>query len=265
MTGASDTRHRPVRIGVQLAQYSVGWPALLGAAREAEAMGVDLVCDWDHFFAPGEGSDAGNLECWTVLAAWAASTSRIELGPLVSAIGYRNPDLIADMARTIDHISGGRFVLGLGAGFKQRDYDEYGFAFGTAASRAADLADGLVRIRRRLDRLVPPPVRPIPVLVGGSGEGRTLPIVAEHADIWHSFLEGDAFVHASGVLDDRCRSIGRDPGAIERSVLVKGDPERVGSPLRDAGATLFIVSIDDRPGLDLTPVGDWLRWRDSGV
>jgi probable F420-dependent oxidoreductase len=263
LTGAPDTGRRPVRIGLQLAQYAAPWPALLSAAREAEAIGVDAIFNWDHFFGPGEHSDAGHLECWTMLAAWAQATSQITLGPLVSSIGYRNPDLVADMARTIDHVSGGRFVLGLGAGFKQLDYDEYGFAFGTAAERAADLADGLVRIRRRLARLVPPPVRPIPILVGGSGERRTLPIVAEHADIWHTFEEGESFIRKSAILDERCRSIGRDPVQIERSVLVTGDPERVGSPLREAGATLFIVSIASRPEIDLAPVRDWLRWRDG--
>jgi alkanesulfonate monooxygenase SsuD/methylene tetrahydromethanopterin reductase-like flavin-dependent oxidoreductase (luciferase family) len=82
---------------VQLAQYGYTWTALLSSAREAEAMGVDVLFNWDHFFGPGPDSQASNFECWTVLAAWAASTTTIELGPLVSAIGYRNPDLLADM------------------------------------------------------------------------------------------------------------------------------------------------------------------------
>lgn len=225
-------------------------------------MGVDALFNWDHFFGPGVASDACHFECWTVLAAWAASTSRIALGPLVSCVGYRNPDLVADMARTIDHLSNGRFILGMGAGFKERDYFEYGYEFGSVGSRIGDLDSGLQRISRRLSCLHPPPVRPIPILVGGSGEQRTLRLVAEHADIWHTFAEGEAFAHKSRILNRYCEDIGRDPGEIERSALVVGEPADVGRPLHELGATLFIVSVHDRPDIDLAPVRQWLRWRD---
>jgi probable F420-dependent oxidoreductase len=254
---------RRVRVGVQIAQYGTSFSALVDAARELEAMGVDAVFNWDHFFGPGPDADVEHFECWAVLAAWAAATSRIELGPLVSAIGYRNPDLVADMARTLDHLSGGRVMLGLGAGFKERDYAEYGYPFGAVGGRLRDLEQGLLRIERRLATLNPPPVRPIPLLVGGSGEQRTLRIVARHADIWHTFAEGDAFERKSRILDDYCLEIGRDPALIERSVLVAGDPLSVGQPLRELGASLFIVSVSDRPSLDLAPVDGWLSWRDD--
>jgi probable F420-dependent oxidoreductase len=224
----------------------------LATAQEAEAMGVDQLFNWDHFFGPGPNSQASHFECWTLLAAWAAMTSRIELGPLVSAIGYRSPDLVADMARTIDHVSGGRFVLGLGAGFKARDFDEYGYAFGTAASRISDLALGTVRIRRRLERLNPPPLRPIPILIGASGERRALRVVAEHADIWHTFADGHDFARKSAILARHCEEIGRDPGEIERAVLVHGHPGEVGDPLLALGATLFVVPLHDRPEPNLT-------------
>lgn len=225
-------------------------------------MGVDLLFNWDHFFPPGPDSEASHLECWTVLAAWAASTSRIELGPLVSAIGYRNPDLLADMARTVDHVSGGRFVLGVGAGFKRRDYDEYGYAFGPPASRIAELAEGLARIRRRLGLLDPPPLRPMPILLGGSGERRMLRVVAEHADIWHTFADGDDFARKSAVLDRYCEEMGRDPGTIERAVLVQGDPFEIGDPFLQLGATLYVVPVSDRPQPSLAHVTEWLAWRD---
>ena len=194
-----------------------------------------------------------------MLAAWAERTSRIELGPLVAAIGYRNPDLLADMARTVDHISGGRVVLGVGSGFKQRDYDEYGFEFGTVGRRVTDLERGLPRIRERLARLQPPPRRTLPLLVAGGGEQRTLRIVAQHADIWHTFADGEEFARKSAVLDEHCAHIGRTPAEIERSVLVRDDPERVGRDLLGRGATLFIVGIRE---LDLAPLTRWVSWRD---
>lgn len=253
---------RRIRIGVQIGQYGAPWSALMAAAEEAESIGVDLLFNWDHFFGPGPESHETHLECWTMLAAWAARTSKIELGPLVSAIGYRNPDLVADMARTIDHVSGGRFVLGLGAGFKVRDYVEYGYPFGTPAQRLTELSDGLTRIRRRLGTLIPPPVRPIPVLIGGSGEQRTLRLVAAHADIWHTFAEGDDFARKSAVLDRYCHQMRRDPTEIERAVLVYGDPCAVGDPLLELGATLFVVPLHDRPVPSLSPAVEWLAWRD---
>ncbi len=252
-----------MKIGVQLAQYGAPWREFLAAARKADEIGVDSLFNWDHFFGPGPDSNVSHYECWTMLAAWAASTSQVALGPLVSSIGYRNPDLLADMARTIDHISDGRFVLGMGAGFKERDYVEYGYEFGSVGTRLTELDEGLGRIRRRLVGLHPPPVRSIPILVGGSGEKRTLRIVAQHADIWHTFAEGDSFARKSLVLDGYCRDIGRDPASIERAVLVAGDPLIVGRPLRDLGATLFVVPVHSRPHIDLAPVGDWLRWRDQ--
>ena len=252
-------RLRPVRIGLQIPQYGAGWPALRDAAREAEALGADALFNWDHFFGPRD-TEAPSFECWTTLTAWAASTSRITLGPLVNCIGYRNPDLVADMARTVDHVAGGRTILGLGSGFKERDYVEYGYPFGSVASRVGDLENGVLRIRRRMELLNPPPVRPIPLLIAGSGERRTLRLVAHHADIWHTFVGGGEFIRKARVLDGHCARIGRDPAEIERSVLVGKDPWTTAPALLELGITFFIVLVRD---LDLAPVRDWVRWRDE--
>jgi probable F420-dependent oxidoreductase len=254
---------RPIRIGVQFGQYGTSWSSILAVAQEAEELGADLLFNWDHFFGPGPDSEESHLECWTVLAAWAACTSRIGLGPLVSAIGYRNPDLVADMARTVDHISGGRFVLGMGAGFKLRDYVEYGYSMGSPAARITELDEGLDRIRRRLALLNPPPVRPLPILVAGSGEQRTLRVVAKHADIWHTFADGEDFARKTTLLDRYCEDLGRNPQDIERAVLVRGDPHLQGDSLRELGATLFVVSLTERPRPNLQELTPWLTWRDQ--
>jgi probable F420-dependent oxidoreductase len=256
---AAPGRPTPIRVGLQIPQYGADWPALLAAAQEAEALGADALFNWDHFFGPKD-TDAPSLECWTMLAGWAAGTSRIALGPLVSCIGYRNPDLLADMARTVDHIAGGRVILGLGSGFKRRDYEEYGYPFGSVAERVSDLEAGVARIRRRLDRLDPPPLGPVPLLIAGSGERRTLRLVARYANIWHTFADGQDFIRKSRILDAHCTDIGRVPAEIERSVLVGGDPAASGPELLAQGVSLFIVSVRD---LDLAPVREWIRWRDE--
>ncbi|WP_328991505.1 LLM class F420-dependent oxidoreductase [Kribbella sp. NBC_01245] len=253
---------RAIRIGIQLNPQHADYADIRRAVVEAEELGVDLVFNWDHFFPLSGDKDGKHFECWTMLGAWAEATSRVELGALVTANSYRNPDLVADMARTVDHISGGRLVLGMGAGFKEREYVEYGYDFGTPGSRLAELADAMPRIGRRLARLNPAPTRKIPMILGGGGEKKTLRIVARHADIWNTFAEGETFVRKSRILDEHCAAIGRDPAEIERSVLVGGDPMDSGEALRAAGVTLFILGADG-PAYDLTELRQWLKWRDA--
>ncbi len=153
-----------------------------------------------------------------MLGAWAEQTSRVEIGALVTCNSYRNPELLADMARTVDHISGGRLILGIGSGWFEKDYDEYGYEFGTAGQPAR-------RPRARRcpasssggRKLNPPPTREIPVLIGGGGEKKTLRLVARHADIWHSFGDAETLARKRAVLDQHCADVGRDPAEIERS------------------------------------------------
>lgn len=254
---------RPVRIALQLQPQHGDWAQLRAVAEEAEELGVDVVFNWDHFFPLSGDPDGKHFECWTVLASWAEVTERVEIGALVSANSYRNPDLLADMARTVDHISGGRLILGIGAGWFKRDYDEYGYEFGTPGTRLTALRDALPRIENRLRRLNPPPTRDIPILIGGGGERRTLRYTARHADIWHGFGRPDVIRHKNQVLDQWCTREGRDPAEIERSCGANSLKPDTGDGYLAAGATLITLSFDGRTGYDLSPVGDWIAWRDE--
>jgi probable F420-dependent oxidoreductase len=253
---------RALRVSAQLRPQHSDWPAMRRAWVEAEELGADCLFNWDHFFPLRGDPDGSHLEGLTVLAAMAEVTERVELGSLVFCNSYRNPDYLADAHRTIDHISGGRAILGIGAGWFQRDYDEYGYEFGTVGRRITALGQALPRIERRLAKLNPPPLRDrLPILIGGGGVKRTLKLVARHADIWHAFGSVDAFREKSAILDEHCAAEGRDPDAIERSWSVGGnDPDA----LRDAGATHLVVSADAGPsGYDLGQLRELVQWRDA--
>jgi probable F420-dependent oxidoreductase len=254
----------PVRIAVQIHPQHAEYAEIRRAAAAAEEAGVDIVFNWDHFFPLDGYRDGKHFECWTMLGAWAESTERVEIGALVTCNSYRNPELLADMARTVDHISDGRLILGIGSGWNARDYREYGYDFGTAGSRLDDLAEAMPRIERRLARLNPPPTRHIPVLVGGGGERKTLRITARHADIWHGFGDARRIAHKHAVLDDWCAKVGRDPGEIERSVEVEPSdlPDKTGQALYDVGTRLFTIGMDC-PSFDIGAVRDWVAWRDE--
>ena len=253
----------PVRIGVQLQPQHADYPQIRDAVRRAEDLGVDVVFNWDHFYPLSGDPDGKHFECWTILGAWAEQTSRVEIGALVTCNSYRNPDLLADMARTVDHISGGRLILGIGAGWKQKDYDQFGYEFGTPGTRIADLAQALPRLKARLAAGNPAPTRQIPVLIGGGGERKTLRVVAEHADVWHSFGDVEELRRKSAILDEHGAAVGRDTGAlVERSVGVGAPPEAVADDLLAAGVTLFTVGTGG-PDYDLSLAERWVRWRDE--
>ena len=255
---------RPIRIALQLQPQHMDYKTIRRTAAEAEEMGLDVLFNWDHFYPLYGEPEGKHYECWPMLGAWAESTSRVEIGALVSCNSYRNPELLADMARTVDNISDGRLILGIGSGWFEKDYQEYGYEFGTAGGRLDDLAEALPRIESRLGKLNPQPVRDIPVMIGGGGEKKTLRLVAKHAHIWHSFGDVETLRRKVGILGQHCADVGRNPDEIEISIGVGTDaaPEELGAQFREVGASLFTIGMGG-PEPDLSPLRKWIAWRDA--
>jgi len=279
-----------ITIGAYVIPQNGTMADLKRAWMQADALGADRVYISDHFFTPSpadylaaqrrvgdvaadttpdqyrlrvpESADSPIFESMTLQAAMAVTTTRAEIGCLVHASGYRNPNLLADMARTIDHLSGGRFVLGIGAGWHRRDYDEYGYVFGTIGSRLRALEHDIETIRARWKRLNPPPTRPIPILFGGGGEKVALRIVAQHADEWQYFGTREALARKSAVLDEWCAKVGRDPRTIIRCTSVGHGLEDDATP-DDYVALGFshLIASCTGPKWDLTPLRELLAWR----
>ncbi len=246
------------KVGVQLHPQHTSVDDLRAAWREADRLGVDSIWTWDHFFPLYGDPDGAHFEGWSLLAAMAVDTEQAQIGILVTCNSYRNPELLADMARTVDHLSGGRVILGIGAGWFERDYKEYGYEFGTAASRLQQLRHSLPRIEERLRKLNPPPLGPLPIMIGGGGEKVTLRLVARHAQLWNTFGPPATFEAKGRVLDERCAEVGRDPGEIERTVALNNadDLADVDAYVR-AGASHLILG-RGHP-FDLAPVESMLE------
>jgi probable F420-dependent oxidoreductase len=251
-----------IRVGCQVLPQHGDYAQQRDAWVRAEQLGADTIFNWDHFFPLSGPRDGKHLECWTLLAAMAEATQRAEIGALVTANSYRNPNLLADMARTVDHISGGRLILGIGAGWFERDYDEYGYEFGTAPDRVRHLRDSLPVIEARWKKLNPPPTRRIPILIGGGGEKVTLRLTARHADIWHGFGDVRTMRHKLSVLRGWCDDVGRHFGEIELSTSLSRNNLDSADEYMQLGFSHFIVSADG-PDYDLGLLGEVLAWRDA--
>jgi F420-dependent oxidoreductase-like protein len=233
---------RGLAIGFQLWSQACTWAELMAAARAIDDASFDSLWSNDHFLPLALGPDGliddldgPCLEGWMVLAGFATATHRVRLGCLVSGAGYRNPGLVVKMATALDHASGGRLTLGLGAGWFEREHRAFGFEFPPVRERLDRLEEAAAICRGLLDggRVTfegrwfqvrdavnnPPPLQHrLPLLIGGGGERRTLRIVARFADAWNADT-GDPVVFArkSAILDEHCRVVGRDPASIRRS------------------------------------------------
>ena len=238
----------PVRIGAAFWVQRTDWPSLRDAVVAADAAGADDIWIDDHLLADEGDATDPKLEGWTTLAAVAAVTSRARLGLLVAANTFRNPGLTAKLATTLDHISGGRAVLGIGGGWFEEEHRafgmeaEFGSGFGERLDRLGEsvpiiraLLDGecltasgrFYELRDALCR--PRPVQPhLPILIGGSGPTKTLPLVARYADLWNAYGTPASLSRTDELLRARCAEAGRDPDAIERTVnlnvVVRRDP-----------------------------------------
>lgn len=231
----------PLRIGFQVWGQFVGWDELMVAGERIETLGFASLFANDHLMpvlgdrdGPVVGPPGPVFEAWLTLAGWAARTSRIPLGVLVCGAGYRNLGLTVRMATTLDHLSGGRAILGLGAGWHEPEHLAYGFDFPPLGQRITRLDEAAQVARRLLDgetvtfdgswvaardlRNDPQPVHGrLPLLIGASGERRALRIVARDADIWNGEGDPATFARKNGILDAHCRAVGRDPAAIRRT------------------------------------------------
>jgi probable F420-dependent oxidoreductase len=255
--------NRPLKVGVQLPEVEreVRWPELLDMARAAEGVGFDSIWVGDHLLFRDAGVPArGPWEAWSVLAALAAVTQRVELGPLVASASFHNPAMLAKKAAAIDEISEGRLIVGLGAGWNEAEYRAFGFPFDHRVERFEEafaiirglLRDGHVDFSGRYHEardcvLLPPPARRggPPIMVGTTGP-RMLMQAAAHADSWNAWFtwfgnrpEGLAPLREK--VDAACAAVGRDPATLERTVAVlvqveAGDVSRRGGPEERAPA-----------------------------
>lgn len=226
-----------VRFGAHVGQQNLAMSELRALWRRLDAAGLDWLSAWDHFYeAPPAGGTQPHFEAIATLGALAAETQRARIGCLVFYVGYRNPAALAKAATTLDHISRGRFVLGLGAGWHEQEARAYGYDFPALGTRMDMLDEAVVLIRGLLTQerttfkgrffraedasCLPRPVQArLPIWIGGTGEKRTLRSVARHADGWNAaYVSAAEFARLSRKLDEWCEREKRDPASIERSV-----------------------------------------------
>jgi len=246
---------RPLSVGVQLPEVErdVRWPEYRSMARAAEAVGFDSIWLGDHLLYRGDGRpERGPWEAWTLLAALAAATERVRLGPLVASAAFHAPAMLAKMASTVDEVSGGRLVLGIGAGWNDVEFLAFGFPYDHRVDRFEEafgivrrlLAGERVTLHGRYHRvdevvLLPPPARRPRLMIGSSGE-RMLRIALPHVDAWNTWYDwygntAKGFAEGNARITAAAEEVGRDPTEILRSacVLVVLDPSAGERPIEE--------------------------------
>ena len=225
-----------LRLGINLWSQAATWPELLDAARRVDRLGYDSLWTWDHLYAIVGDPNQPIFEGWGLLHAWAMATERIRLGLMVGANTFRNPGLVAKLASTLDHVSRGRAILGIGGAWMELEHTAHGIDFGSGFGQRLDwLEESVAAIRALLDgktvtsapggryafselRHAPLPLQEhLPIMVGGNGRTKTLRTIARHADAWNGFGTPDELAELDGVLRAHCADAGRDPSTIERT------------------------------------------------
>jgi alkanesulfonate monooxygenase SsuD/methylene tetrahydromethanopterin reductase-like flavin-dependent oxidoreductase (luciferase family) len=229
-----------LRTGILLWNQATDWPAYLDAARRVDQLGYDHFWAWDHLYAIFGDPYQPHFEGWTSLAAVAMATQNVRLGLLVGANTFRNPGLVAKTAATLDHVAGGRAILGLGGAWMELEHTAHGIEFGSGFGQRLDwLDEAVAACRALLDgkevssepggrytfsrlRHQPLPLQPhVPIMIGGSGEKKTLRTVARYADMWNAMGSIEKMSHKVDVLRQHCDAVGRDIGEIEFTLGVK--------------------------------------------
>jgi F420-dependent oxidoreductase-like protein len=271
-----------MRFGLFTGLGNTTWDEVLRLWRHAEATGWDAAAVTDHFMPNTPERTGDMLECWSTLSALAALVPRLGVGTIVVGNTYRHPAVVAKMATNVDIVSGGRLILGLGAGWQQNEHDAYGIDFPSVAERLARLDEACEVIRRlwtrpkadfegRYYRLADAPLMPKPVqqphpplMIGGGGEKRTLRIAAVHADHWNTWGGPETLARKGRILEEHCASVGRDPRAIVRSanmaLLISED---AGEAERLAGAIARRMQWDEAFVRDVCLVGSPAALRDA--
>jgi len=252
------------RHAIKTPPHHATWQDFLDTWLEADRIDVfESAWNWDHFYPLAEPYDGPNLEGWTMLAALAQATTRLRLGAMVNGMHHRHPAVTANMAATVDIISGGRLELGMGAGWNEMESDAYGIELGTLKERFDRFDEGIPIIRSLLDnevtnfagdyftitdaRCEPKPVQPkLPLVIGGKGRKRTLRTVARFADQWDmTFPDAPShWLELDAVLQEHCDAVGRDPSEITRSVHLGFGPDDDPAELADRADGFFEAGVD---------------------
>ena len=268
-----------LKLGILLFSQAASWPEMLDAAKRVDRLGYDHLWTWDHLYAIFGDPYQDFFEGYSLMAAWARETKRTRLGLLVGANTFRNPGIVAKTVTTIDHISDGRGILGIGGAWFELEHTAHGIEFGTGHGQRLDWLDESVEaIRGLLDgesvtsppggrysfrdlRHQPLPIqRKLPIMIGGSGEKKTLRTVARYADMWTGMGTPDVMKRKVEVLRGHCEAVGRDPSEIEFTLGIKAtirdsaeDAERVWKAAMEHNRTPLSDVEDDHTFWNGTP------------